>query len=183
MNKIFVTGAFALIIALGVGLTACETADPTEAVVDNAYPAPPDGGDVSRQNVVYRAWWSVVNFTDPVPAGSEGPVERAVTSTDYAYAVLAVNWDPASGSPPTTLLPLKSAETLHVERGATLHIMVSDDTMVGNCAAGKPLSQDDADFITQRVFPGAFAGVAYDAAHCVTTPLPTDGGTDAGVDG
>ena len=68
---------------------------------------------------------------------------------------------------------------LHVDRGQTLHIVVSPDAMIGDCAAGKPLSQADADFITGSIFPGAFAGVRYDAARCKMIPaVVPDGGAD-----
>ncbi len=161
---------------------ACNTSDPTQAVVDNGYPATPDGGDPATQTVVYASWWSVTLFSTPVPAGAESDPARAITSTDVAYAVLAPGWDPSSTTAPTTLIPVKTATPLHAERGDTLHIVVSDATVVGNCAAGKPLSQDDADFITQRIFPGLFAGVTYDASTCVATPIPADAGGEAGSD-
>ena len=159
--------------------SACNTSDPTEAVVDNGYPAPPDGGDPATQTVVYASWWSVTLFTTPVPAGAESDPARAITSTEVAYAVLAPGWDPSSTMAPTTLIPVKTAAPLHAERGDTLHIIVSDATVVGNCAAGRPLSQADADFITQSIFPGLFSGVTYDAAKCVATPTPVDAGNDA----
>jgi hypothetical protein len=43
---------------------------------------------------------------------------------------------------------------LPVGRSDTLTIAVSDGTFDGNCAAGSTLSQDDADFIMQRIFLG-----------------------------
>jgi hypothetical protein len=167
------------VYGVSAGLFACDTSDPTQAVVDNAYPAPPDGGDPATQTVVYNAWWSVTLFSTPVGAGAESDQARAVTSTDFAYAVLAPGWDPSSTTAPTTLIPVKTAALLHADRGDTLHIVVSDATVVGNCAAGKPLSQADADFITQSIFPGLFSGVTYDAAKCVATPTPVDAGNDA----
>ena len=70
--------------------------------------------------------------------------------------------------------------------GSTL-ALVSDATFVGSCAAGQPLSQDDADLVTQRIFPGDFAGLTYDARTC--TMVPADGddadaapGPDGGAD-
>lgn len=53
----------------------------------------------------------------------------------------------------------------------TLHIPVSDASFAGNCAAGGVLTQSQADFITQIVFPDVFGGFTYDAATCTTTPL------------
>ena len=164
--------------AIGGAFAACNTSDPTQAVVDNGYPALPDGGDPATQTVVYASWWSVTLFSTPVPAGAESDPARAVTSTDVAYAVLAPGWDPSSTTAPAALIPVKTATSLHAERGDTLHIVVSDATVIGNCAAGKPLSQEDADFITQSIFPGLFAGVTYDASTCVATPIPVDAGRD-----
>lgn len=174
---------FAVSLAVGVigVLEGCETSDPTFAVIENRYAPPPDGGDAALQTAVYQGWWSVTLFTTPVAAGTTSDPQRAITSTDFAYALLAPGWDPASGTTPTTLVPVKSSAALHVKRGDTLHIVVSDEATTGDCAAGKPLSQEDADFITQRIFPGLFANVTYDAATCISTPTPAvkaDGGPD-----
>ena len=51
----------------------------------------------------------------------------------------------------------------------TLHIPVDDTTFVENCSAGSSLTQNQADFITQRVFASDFAGLNYDAQTCTTT--------------
>jgi hypothetical protein len=168
--------AFAFLGALG-----CETEDPTMVVVDNDYPAVAEGGDPAREVTVYKVWWVTSLVPEPVAPGAEGQPQRTVPGSDYAYAVLAPGWDPSSSTPPTTFLPAKSAATLSAARGDTLHVRVSDDTFAGNCGAGKPLSQDEADFITQRIFPGEFAGVAFDAKSCAATAGPADGGSDAGA--
>jgi hypothetical protein len=42
------------------------------------------------------------------------------------------------------------------------------------------LSQSDADFITQRIFPGEFATVRFDAATCVASSLTDSGAAGAG---
>lgn len=142
-----------------VAASACDTPDPTKAVVDNAYPA-------SSQVVVYKAWWSATLFEDPVLPGASSDEQRSVPESNFVYALLAPGWDPASGSPPTKLLAVRSKEPLAATRGDTLHIIVSDATFAGSCDARQPLSQEDADFITQRIFPGDFANVSYDAATC-----------------
>jgi hypothetical protein len=59
--------------------------------------------------------------------------------------------------------------------GETLHIPVDDRAFIGNCASGSFLSQAQADFITQLIFPSDFASLRYDAASCTTTPIG-DGG-------
>ena len=171
----------ALPLALGVALSACDTEDPTTAVIDNDYPAvDPDGGDPAMQTVVYKVWWSSSIFPDPVPGGTESDTSRVVTGADYAYALLAPGWDPASTDPPAILLPVKTRDPLFVTRGGTLHIHVSGATVVGDCAtaASGPLTQDDADFITERLFPGDFAAGTYDAKTCSLTPRTADGGTE-----
>ncbi len=176
-----------LFAALGLGLicasstlAGCETSDSTFALIDNGYPALPDGGgDPATQTAVYQGWWSVTLFTTPVAAGAQSDPQRAITSTETAYALLAPGWDPTSTTPPTTLIPVMSTQELHAARGDTLHIVVSDATMIGNCAAGKPLTQEQADFITRSIFPGPFVGMTYDAATCVMSAIPTD---DSGAD-
>ena len=169
-----------VLAGLALAALSCGTESPTFAVVDNAYPAPPDGGS-GPQAVVYRGWWSVTYFATPVPAGAESAENRVIPSTDYAYALLAPGWDPDSGAPPATLLPLRTNDRLSVGRGGTLHVVLSDATAAGNCAAGKPLPQDVADLITRSIFPDEFSGVAYDAATCRIHALD-DAGSDASPD-
>jgi len=168
---------------------ACETGAATYAVIDDAYPAPADDAGAGPRNVVYRGWWTVTYFATPVTAGGESAANRVIPATDYAYVVLAPGWDPASGSPPATLLPMRTTDKVSVARGDTLHITISDATAIGNCAAGQPLTQDEADLVTRSIFPAEFAGVTYDARTCTSTPI-ADGGSvtvdassDAALDG
>jgi hypothetical protein len=60
--------------------------------------------------------------------------------------------------------------------------VVDDRTFTGNCAAGQPLSQDEADFVTQRIFPGEIGTATYDAKTCTMTPAAPEA-SDAGADG
>jgi hypothetical protein len=167
-----------LALTLLLGAAACETPDPTSAVVDNAYPASPATALTGPQIVVYKVWWSATLFKEPVVPAASSDVERSVPESDTAYALLAPGWDPASGSPPTTLVPVRSKSKLVAPRGDTLHIVVSDGTFRGRCDANEPLSQEDADFITQRIFPGEFANVTYDAKTCTTTSAVHDAGSE-----
>jgi hypothetical protein len=57
-----------------------------------------------------------------------------------------------------------------------LRITVADETFIGDCASGKPLSSEDAQLIVERIFPGDFAGVTYDSTACITVSNG-DGGT------
>jgi hypothetical protein len=163
--------------AVGTAPLACETGAATYAVLDNAYPAPASDAGSTPQSVVYRGWWSVTYFATPVPAGAESDPNRVIPATDYAYALLAPDWDPTSGSPPTKLLALRTRNQLSAARGGTLHLVISDETALGNCAAGQPLRQDEADLITQSIFPAEFAGWVYDAATCTMTRT-ADAGSD-----
>ena len=168
----------------------CEGETPTSAVVQNSFQVVPDAGNPPSGVTIYRTWYFTTAFVDPVAPGSSSDTQRTVPATDYVYAVLAPGWDPTSAPAPTTLIPVRSKAKLSVARGDTLMIDVSDATFDGNCARGSRLSQDDADFITQRIFPGQFASVTYDAKTCTATPVPADGGdaseagpgTDAGLD-
>jgi hypothetical protein len=165
------------VLYLLLGASACETEDATFAVVDDDYIAPPDGAAYAGVTV-YKVWWSTALFDAPLGPGEESSSQRVVTSDETAYALLAPGWNPSSGAPPTQLVPVRSKTTLSVKRGDTLHVRVSDITMTGNCGAGQPLSQDDADFITQRIFPGDFAGGTYDASACIFVPNAIDAGAD-----
>lgn len=179
----------ALLGGCAIGATsvvACATQDPTKAVVENGYPAVRDGGDPATSVVVYKAWWVTTLFKEPVLPGETSEEERSVPETDFVYALLAHGWDPASGTPPAKLVAVKSKTKIGVARGSTLRIAVSDGTFAGNCDAKQALSQDEADFVTQRIFPGDFTSVTYDAKTCTTTPIPAaedagksaDGGAD-----
>ncbi len=175
-----VLGAPLLLAAFVVGVVGCDPEDPTYAVVDNDYPAPPKSGDPTQQATVYKVWWSATLFDEPVGGGATSGVNRVVTASDTAYVLLALNYDPASTDPPTNLIAMKSKTRLSVEHGKTLQIHVSDATMGGNCDAAQPLSQDDADFITQRIFPGDFANGTYDAKTCRLIPTPAEAGAADG---
>ena len=146
-------------------VNACETSDPTLAVLDNAYSASDTRGNVT----VYDGWWSVAAFFAPIAAGAESAPVRVVKGTDTAYVLLARDWEPTLGSP-ATLIPARTRNELTVGRGDTLHIRIAPETVDCDCATGQPLTQDDADFITQRIFPGEFANVMYDAATCTSSP-------------
>ncbi len=160
-------------LALAALVGGCATETPTTAIVDSRYPAIADGGDIGSALTVYKVWYATTLFRDPIAPGGESKMERTTPGADYAYAVLAVGWVPSSPEPPSALIPLQSTARLSVERGATVHIEVSDRTFAGRCAGGNPLSAAKADFITQRIFPGEFEGLSYDAATCTTT-LPRE---------
>lgn len=150
---------------------ACDAADPSLAVLDNAYPV---SSNTAQQTVVFKAWWAVTEFPDPVSAGQSSDDERVIPESDYAYMLLAPGWNPASTEPPVHLIPVRTKSKVSVARGDRLHIVVADQTVDGDCAAGTPLSQDDADFITQRIFPGDFQGLRYDAATCTAMADPSE---------
>ncbi|MDP9000461.1 MAG: hypothetical protein M3O46_10165 [Myxococcota bacterium] len=162
-----------------LGAAACDTENPTMVVVDNGYAPVPDGGDPKTQMTVFKVWWVTSLLPDAVGPGGEGQPQRTVPNTDFAYALIAPGWDPSSPMPPTTFVAARSTVRLTATRGDTLRVHVSDNTFVGNCAVGMPLSQDDASFITQLIFPAEFAGSSYDAATCVATGSSADAGVDA----
>lgn len=168
--------------AAAAALVGCETEEPTKAVVVNAYPTPPDAGNPTLQTVVYRAWWGTTYFAEAVPAGASSSELRSVSATDVAYAVLARGWDPSSAAAPSSLVVVRSKTPLSVARGGVLRIEVSNATFAGGCAGGEPLSQEEADVITQRIFPGEFTGVIYDAATCTMAPAGDAGAGDAAAD-
>jgi hypothetical protein len=137
----------------------------TFVVLDNDYSA-------ESAFVVYQAFWQAVPFQNPIPPGSSSdPQSTVAASENTAYVVLAPGWDSTSESAPTMFVVLQSKQGFGVHVNDTLHIHVSDDAFAGNCAAGSVLTQSQADFITQIVFSSTFAGLAYDAATCTTTPI------------
>ena len=180
MDASTLRAAIALAAALAL-LSGCSSENPTEVFVDDDYPAVPEGGNAATAMTVYKVWWVTTLMPDAVAPGGEGQPQRTVPGSDFAYAVLAPGWDPHSGSPPTRFVAAKSAVSLAALQGRTLHIHVSDDTFDGDCAAGKPLSQEDADFVTERIFPEEFGGQAYVANTC-SAGAEVDGGADAAAE-
>jgi hypothetical protein len=147
--------------ALALGCTIPQT----NVVLDNDYPAAQ-----AAPLVAYAAIWQAVIFPSPVaPGSSSAPQSTVPASANTAYVVLAPGWDPTSPTKPTSFVVLQSRSGFAVDLGDTLHIPVDDTTFAGNCAAGSLLTQAQADFITQYVFPSTFAGFHYDAATCTTT--------------
>jgi hypothetical protein len=122
--------------------------------------------------VIYHAFWQSVSFQTSVPPGSSSDLQSAIpASANTAYVVLALGWDPTSSMPPTSLIAMQSRNGFELHLDHTLHIPVDDANFAGNCAAGSYLSQDQADFITQRVFASDFSALHYDAATCTTVPI------------
>lgn len=155
-------GALAIAVVLG-----CNAAPQTYVSLDDAYPA-----STRPAAVVYGGWWQAVSFGDPIAPGESSGLQPTVpASQNTAYVVLAPGWDPTSTTPPTAFVVLESRAGYAVSLGDTLHIPVDDTTFAGNCAAGSRLTQEQADTITQLVFPAIFAGLRYDAATCSTTPV------------
>ena len=139
-------------IAALIGLlAACDTAHPTYARVRNDYPS-------ETGMVVSKVWWSVALFAESIASTEESEQVRVVPATESAYALLTLQ--------DGRLLPVRTANELSVARGKTLVIDISESNVLGDCEHGVPLSQEDADFITQRIFPDDFEGVTYDAATC-----------------
>jgi hypothetical protein len=157
-------------------LAGCDDT-PTTAVVENAFPAVSDAAPPAPTSVyptsVYRVWWVATLFPNAISPGASSETERTIPAADYAYALLAPGWSPADGGAPRRLVAVRSASKLGVAAHGVLHIVVSADTFVGDCATGRPLDDADARLIVERIFPGEFAGATYDPATCATTvPAP-----------
>ena len=135
--------------------------------------------------VIYQGSWQSISFTSPIPPGSSeeagnpalpDPTAAVPASSQTAYAILAPGWDVDASAPPTAFMVLESRNQYALDFNTTLRIPVDDTTFRGNCMAGNYLSQDDADYITQLVFPQDATVFRYEAASCATT-LIFDGGT------
>jgi hypothetical protein len=147
-------------------VSGCGDAAHTYVSLDNHYPAS------KTSLVVYQGWWQAVPFSTPIlPGGSSGPVATVAASDNTAYIVLAPGWDPTGNAPPTSVIVMQSKTGFAVHLKDTLHIPVDDEHFAGNCLAGSHLTQKQADFITQFVFPGTFGAIRYDAATCTATPI------------
>lgn len=163
--------------SISIALVACagfpDEAPKTRVVLDNRYAA-------ATSFVVYDAYWLNVSFSgQPVaPGAASDPHDAIPASADNtAYVLVAPGWDPSSAATPTSFVVLRSKAGYALALGDTLRIPIDDTGFDGNCAAQSTLSQADADFITQIVFPSDFNGLQYDAATCTTTQTG-----DAGAD-
>ena len=155
----------ACIACIAVFCLRCDPPTHTYVTLGNDYP-------VGSALVVYAADWQAIPFQTPIsPGASSDPASTIAASENTAYAVVAPGWDPTSASLPTSFIVLQSRTGYSVHLDNTLRISLSDATFDGSCAAGVPLTQREADFITKLVFPGVFAGLRYDAATCTTTPI------------
>jgi hypothetical protein len=136
-------------LALILSLCACD--DATTIVVDNAY---------TDQTLVDEVWWSQTLVPDQVAPGGESPVYRTTPALETAYVVAERGGN---------VFVARTTTPLGVDRSAELHVVISPDKIVGDCATSTArLTQPEADFITQSIFPGRFAGAVYDAATCKT---------------
>jgi hypothetical protein len=171
LREFFVDHSRRFVKALAAGTIAasmcfgCGDTPHTYVALDDAYPA-------SSELVVYEGFWQAVAFSNPIPPGGSSGLQNTVAASDNtAYVILAPGWDPTSNAGPTSLIVMQSRSGFAVHWNDTLHIPVDDTHFDGNCAAGSRLTQQQADFITQLVFPGTFASFRYDAATCTTTPI------------
>lgn len=167
----------------------------TDVVLTNNYPT-----SATTALVIYDAYWQVSFAGNPiVPGASSAALPAVPTSGDSAYVVLAPGWDPSSGTSPTSFIVLQSRSTYALALDGVLTIPVDDTGFEGNCAAGSLLTQEQADFLTQIVFAGDFAGFTYDPSSCTTAAtgdgaaaftdrgalsrIPDSGATTAAADG
>ena len=171
--------AIMLVAVVTLAAGGCATAPTTAVVLENSYTP-----SLTSPLVIYDAFWEAVSFQvdGGIPPGaSSAPQSTVACSASTAYVVLAPGWDPTSQAAPASLVVLESRGAgFGVSLGGTLDIPVNDTTFVGNCAAGSFLSEEEAQFITQEVFPNDFANLRYDPATCAVTPLGDGGATDAG---
>ena len=157
------------LLLLAPFFSGCDTPH-TYVVLDNNYP--PSGTPL----IVYHAFWQAVSFQTPVLPGSSSDKQNTIpASANTAYVVLAPGWDSTSSTAPTSFIVMQSRGGFGVHLDNTLHIPVEDAAFIGNCAANSFLSQEQADFITQRVFASDFVGLSYDRATCTTAPIPHTG--------
>jgi hypothetical protein len=170
-NHLRASGVAGLVLlALAAG---CDQGPHTAVILYNGY-----SSSAPAPLVVYAAYWENIAFPTPVDPGASSPPQVAEpTSGDTAYVVLAPGWDPELSATPSSLVVMQSRNPIAVDFNDTLTITVDDADFIGNCASGSPLPQDEADFITQRVFPGDFASMRYDAATCTLTPTVDGGGS------
>ena len=163
-------------LALTALAMGCDARPVTTVTITNRYATTSTG-----PLVVYRARWQAVAFTDPVTPGSSAIAQTTVSaSKNTAYVLLAPGWDPASPSPPRSLVVMQSRDGFEVHLDDALDIPIDDANFIGNCVAGSFLSLEQANFITRLVFPEDFASLHYEPATCAVTSAVGQG--DAGAD-
>ena len=135
---------FALLLFL------CGCDDATTLVVEDVY---------TDDTIVDEVWWSETLVPDRVAPGGESAIYRTTPALETAYVVAERGGN---------VFVAKTSMPLGVSRGEELHIVISPEKIVGDCATSARLTQPEADFITQSIFPSRFAGAVYDAAMCKT---------------
>ncbi len=159
VRSLQVIGASLACLAIG-----CDTPS-TYVVLGNRYPLA-----ATNALVVYRGFWQDVAFETPIAPGSASDPQPTVpASANTAYVLVAPGLGPSGVATPTSFVVLQSRDGFSVSLDNTLEIPVDDTTFAGNCATSGALSQEQADFVTKRVFAGDFDGLSYDAATCTTS--------------
>lgn len=162
---------YALIAAL-LAVSGCDTPH-TSVIVENRYST-----SEPTPFVVYKAHWLATRFEDPLLPGEVSAEQTSFSaSPNTAYALIAPGWDPAAGAP-TSFLLLQSRGDFALSFNDTLRIPIDDAHFTGNCAVRSRLTQEQAEFIAQQVFPSDLSSFKYDALTCKTSINPADGGAD-----
>ncbi len=150
---------------------ACETSDPTQAVLQKPVP--------SRRRQQQRCRLQGLVVGRRVPSAASHPARNQQRSASSKALTSPTRCSRRVGTRrsalPRVSFPVRSKGELTAQRGDTLLIPIAPSSIEGDCDSGAPLTQDQADFITQRIFPAEFAGVTYDAATCTASPLAEEG--------
>lgn len=125
---------------------ACETTDPTEAVVAN---------DLPGEYTIVKVWYRSTLFLAPIPPGAESDTLRVGTGTEPAYALLAHGGSSSNADAGTTLLvPARTRDAVTVSPGEKTRIVFSPETAFVGCGGPSGLTAADYAFLAERIFPG-----------------------------
>jgi hypothetical protein len=167
--------AFAIATIALAPVTACDNAA-AEAVVVNEL------GANDPPITLEKVWFRTTLFTRPVAPGESSETLRIGTGVEYAYAVIRVGQDDPDGGPPARRYVARTREPVDAQPATVTSIVFSATGSQSLCFGAPPLTREDWNFVTSRIFPSEQVE-PYDPASCAAPPGPApDASADASTD-
>lgn len=163
------------VLSLAVSSMACAP-EPAKASVVNAFPA-------ASPNTIVKVWYRTTLFTDAIQPGDESAQKPVGTGSEPAYALIALDYDPEAGTS-SRKVPARTRDSIETKDDDQVKLTFGADTATGPCVGGTPMTQEEYDFIAQRIFPDDLLE-PIDSVVCgtVATGDGGTGGAGAATDG
>ncbi len=140
-----------------LGLTGCESSEPTTVAVRN--------GHARSSTTIHKVWYRTALFVEPLAPGQQSSTHDMVKGSDHAYALVG-SARGGDGGPPEVLFAVRTTGPIEVERGELKVIELSEASTQGMCSG---LSREAYEEIRLRYFPGDPVA-PFDPARCSPAP-------------